>query len=313
MKRISVFIINGFLDAGKTSFILSTIRRDGFYTQGRTLLLCFEQGETEYDEEELSRYNTKVVYLENESDCNAKNLNRIFQENKADRIVIEMNFLWNQDHLTLPDFFEVNQIITIVDGSTFPVYFSNMRQQFTDAIRQSDVVAFTKLHGDASPLAPFETGLRMTNSQCLYCLIDEQCTPNQQAFDTPLPYDIEADELDIGDKDFGVFYIDTFDRREKYENKIVSFNAWVVRSDKLNDGEFIAGRKVLTCCANDVQLYGFLVSSSLSKHLKDDSWIRIKARCHAEYNETYQEEEIVLDPIEITEIEEIAEPVLDLR
>ena len=51
MKKIPVFLINGFLDAGKTQFILSTIRRDEFYINGKTLLVSFEQGETPYDEE----------------------------------------------------------------------------------------------------------------------------------------------------------------------------------------------------------------------------------------------------------------------
>ena len=45
---IPVYLIAGFLDAGKTSFI-NGILQDGFAAEDRTLLLCCEEGETAYD------------------------------------------------------------------------------------------------------------------------------------------------------------------------------------------------------------------------------------------------------------------------
>ena len=48
MRDIPVFIINGFLDSGKTSFIIETIAQDEFYKKGRTLIIMCEDGEIEY-------------------------------------------------------------------------------------------------------------------------------------------------------------------------------------------------------------------------------------------------------------------------
>ena len=311
MKNIPVFIINGFLDAGKTQFILSTIRRDQFYQRGKTLLLVCEEGENEYDENELLKYKTTIMYLKEEN-LNANYLNELFKKYSPDRIVIEMNLMHDQQNISFPRYFEVAQYITLIDGLTFPVYYNNMRQKFTDVIKLSDVVAFTKLQSRDS-LAPYQTGLKITNSQCLYCLINEECISTEQAFVTPLPYDKTKDEIIIEDDDFGAFYIDTFDNRPDYDNKIVIFNAWVVKSDKLKENEFIAGRKVLNCCADDIQLFGFLAISSVAKNLQHDSWIRIKARCKIEFNEDYNEEEVILYPLEIKPIKEIKNPILDLR
>ena len=42
---IPVYLITGFLDAGKTDFI-NGILKDGFAAEDRTLLLCCEEGET---------------------------------------------------------------------------------------------------------------------------------------------------------------------------------------------------------------------------------------------------------------------------
>ena len=43
-----VYLIAGFLDSGKTSFI-NGILSDGFAMEDRTMLLCCEEGEEEYD------------------------------------------------------------------------------------------------------------------------------------------------------------------------------------------------------------------------------------------------------------------------
>ena len=313
MKKIPVFSINGFLESGKTQFILSTIRRDGFYNRGSTLLICCEQGEIEYDIEELKRYNTILVTIEDEEELTKENLDKIYKKYRTSRIVIENNFMWDNNNKKYPDYFDFAQIITIIDGLTFPIYYQNMRQKFTDIIKYSDVVAFTKLNDDRSSLQQFEAGLRITNSNCLYCLINEECISTMEAFEFKLPYNIEDKEIVISDNDFGIFYIDTFENRASYEGKIIELNTWVVKTDMLANNEFIAGRKVLNCCADDIQLFGFLVVDDLGKNLKHDSWIRLKATCHIEYNEQYQEEEVILYPIEITVIDKIENEILDLR
>ena len=45
-----VFLINGFLEAGKTQFLEFTMDQEYFQTEGKTLLIVCEEGDTEYDE-----------------------------------------------------------------------------------------------------------------------------------------------------------------------------------------------------------------------------------------------------------------------
>ena len=49
-----VFLINGFLEAGKTQFLEFTMDQEYFQTEGKTLLIVCEEGDTEYDEKKLS-------------------------------------------------------------------------------------------------------------------------------------------------------------------------------------------------------------------------------------------------------------------
>ena len=50
-----VFLINGFLEAGKTQFLEFTMDQEYFQTEGKTLLIVCEEGDTEYDEKKLKR------------------------------------------------------------------------------------------------------------------------------------------------------------------------------------------------------------------------------------------------------------------
>ena len=53
--KMPLFLINGFLEAGKTQFIKFTMQQDYFQTEGKTLLIVCEEGEAEYDEELLKQ------------------------------------------------------------------------------------------------------------------------------------------------------------------------------------------------------------------------------------------------------------------
>ena len=48
-----LFLINGFLEAGKTQFLDFTMDQDYFQTEGKTLLIVCEEGDNEYDEKKL--------------------------------------------------------------------------------------------------------------------------------------------------------------------------------------------------------------------------------------------------------------------
>ena len=57
-----VFLINGFLEAGKTQFLEFTMDQEYFQTEGKTLLIVCEEGDTEYDEKKLKKHQNAVVY-----------------------------------------------------------------------------------------------------------------------------------------------------------------------------------------------------------------------------------------------------------
>lgn len=311
MRNIPVFFINGILDSGKTTFIIDTIKTDGFFEQGTTLLIVCEQGEVEYDEKEmLEKYKTSIVYYENQEDFTDKSILEKLKQYKPDRVVIEMNGMWDLKTIKFPKCLQILQVISFINGNTFEVYFNNMRQKFTDMISQSHIVCFINV-ADESVISKYQAPLKLASSRAQFFLMNEKNIA-KQAFEDPLPYDIEADVIQIKNEDYGTFYIDTFDHKERYDGKNVEYDIMVVKSAKLPKGTFIAGRMIMNCCANDVQLCGFLCQNEMGKNLKDRSWIHLKAKLVYEYSEEYKEEECVLYPLSIEPIKEIEDPVLNL-
>ena len=53
-----VYIINGFLESGKTEFITFTLGQPYFQIKGKTLLILCEEGENEYDPALLKKSRT---------------------------------------------------------------------------------------------------------------------------------------------------------------------------------------------------------------------------------------------------------------
>ena len=133
----SVYIINGFLESGKTEFITYTLNQPYFQIKGKTLLILCEEGETEYEEFLLKKSRTVVELLEEEEEFTPSRLIELEKKHKPERIIIEYNGMWNFKNMKLPWHWSVEQQITTIDASTFPMYFNNMKSLLAEMVRQS--------------------------------------------------------------------------------------------------------------------------------------------------------------------------------
>ena len=56
---IPVYMLTGFLESGKTTMIQSMLSDENFSSGQRTLIVCCEDGEMEYEPDFLKKYNIK--------------------------------------------------------------------------------------------------------------------------------------------------------------------------------------------------------------------------------------------------------------
>ena len=74
--------------------------------------------------------------------------------------------------------------------------------------------------------------------------------------------------MEIADRDYALWYRDTTEDMNKYDGKTVSFTALVAIGKEFPADTFVGGRKLMTCCANDVMFAGFVCKTEHRDELR---------------------------------------------
>ena len=117
-----VYVFSGFLDSGKTQAIKETLYNPRFNEGEATLILCFEQGDVEYDEKFLKFTNTQVLYMDSIRDLTIEKQKQIDKEYRFERVFIELNGMEDDNILYDTGFiskWELAQTLTTIDASKF--------------------------------------------------------------------------------------------------------------------------------------------------------------------------------------------------
>ena len=307
-RNFPTVLVKGILESGKSKFIIDSLKNQDFGDIGKVLVLATEEGEVEFDNDELKKYNAVSYVFDSQEDFTVSKINELIKQHKPHALFIEMNAMWDWDKIEFPPYLLVEQSFTIIDGTSFKIYFNNMRQKFVDNVKSSSIVIMNRCENN-SEFAGFKRSLKLINNNAVILMLDEE--ERNINFVEDLPYKL-GDEMIIKDDDFGVFYIDTFESRKRYEGKIVEFNCMSVLSDKLPPNTFVAGRLAMTCCADDIELVGHLCAFNQPLNLKNQGWIHLRARVHYLAESPDDEPEIVFEFLKMTQIEEIENPIVNL-
>lgn len=290
MTQIPVYVFTGFLDAGKTKFIQETLEDPRFNDGQRTLLLIFEEGEEEYD---FSTYPSQNVYMEvlDQEKVTAKQLQALAKKHRAQRIVAELNGMQLVGDLysRFPEEWVIAQEVMFADATTFMAYNSNMRNLVMDKLVGGQMVVFNRLAPNADTM-PFHKLVRAANRR-MDIMYD--FTDGTTAFDDivdPLPFDINASEINIKDEDYALWYRDVTEEPEKYDGKTVCFKGQVALLRREKNNMFAPGRFVMTCCADDIQFCGIPCNYGNVASLLPRDWVMVKARIHTQKHPLYNGE-----------------------
>ncbi len=308
---IPVYMFCGFLESGKTTLIQTTLKDEGFNEGEKTLLLVFEEGIEEYEKQFLLETNTVVEYFDDLSELNIDILRELDRQHMPDRVLIEFNGTWNIDDfidLGLPTDWIIVQILSTIDASTFTNYINNMRTFMFNVINPADVIVFNRCEEDTSKTY-LRTNVKSINkgAQIIYELTDGTISPMT---DEELPFDINAPIIQISDDDYGLWYMDCLDNPRKYNGKTVNIQAKVMRRDEDPDDIYIIGRNAMVCCADDIQLIGYMVKSENGELMVDGDWLSLTAKIHVVYDEEYRGEVPMLEEVEYKRIPPLTEELV---
>lgn len=303
-----VYMINGFLESGKSEFITYTLEQPYFQIKGTTLIILCEEGEVEYDEKLLKQNKAVLEVIENEEDFNTNTLVELEKKYKPERIIIEYNGMWNFKNMKLPWHWNVEQQITTIDASTFPTYYTNMKSLLAEMIRKSEMIIFNRCDG-IEDLASYKRNVKAINQQA-EIIFEDKDGEIDTLFEDDLPYDIKQDTLELDNLGYGIWYLDSLDHLERYLGKTVVFVAQVLVPDKFPKGYFVPGRMAMTCCAEDMAFLGFACQYDNAESLKAKEWVKVTASVHQEYREEYKGEGPVLHAIRVEKTKAPKEEVI---
>ena len=311
MQQVPVYIFTGFLESGKTTFIIDTLRDPGFSEGEKTLVVVCEEGETEYEDDMLEETNSVVEYVDDPETLSHDFFVGLQKKHKPAQVIIEYNGTWPMAtllDLEPPEEWIVAEILSTVDGSNFDLYVANMRSMLLDQFSQSDVLIFNRCD-DMTPKSTYKRYVKANNRK-LRIIFENKDGSIDSKIEEELPFDINADLIRIKDDDFAIWYIDAMDNPQNYAGKIVSFKGMVFKNKKMGTTEFVPGRHVMTCCEDDIAFFGFLCKCPDNTGIKVKSWVKVEAEIKIEFVKEYHGEGPVLYARKIEECKAPKETLL---
>ncbi len=287
--NMPVYLFTGFLEGGKTTIIQESLADKRFNSGEKTLVIMCEEGVEELDPSKFWGTNVYIRFIEEESDLTTSKLKALESEHRYDRVIIEYNGMWKMDTLyrNMPHNWAIYQNMMFAEAATFPKYNANMRQLVFDKLRDAEMIVLNRAYDgvDKEEIHKVVRGISR-RAAIVYDYTDGHVEYDE--IEDPLPFDINADVIDIKDEDYALWYRDMSEDMKTYEGKCVRFKGLIARDDKLGDRGAIIGRHVMTCCADDIQYCGLACIFKTPISLKTGDWITVRGKIKLEAAKVYR-------------------------
>ena len=273
-----VYVFTGFLDSGKTTLIRETLD-DKNFMEGieRTLIICLEEGEIEYEPDWCKAHNVTVEYLDTIETLTPERIHELDTICHPSQIFIEYNGSEPVNTKVLsqfPDYWPIVEVLTTVDARTFESFINNMRGIMFEQLRYSNVVIVNRCTPDTS--AQMVRGNIKAINRRAQIFYEGEHGQEVQLKSGTLPFDINSAVIDIKDDDYGLWYMDCMEDPAKYDGKKIILRG--IYSEKIPgyDKSFVFGRQAMVCCSADTSLCGLTVTGVKIEEMHIGDWVEVE-------------------------------------
>ena len=214
---------------------------------------------------------------------------------------MEYNGMWMLDQLyqNMPEAWIVYQEFMFADAQTFLTYNANMRGLVVDKLKSCEMVVLNRADQRVDKVEIHKiirAVSRRTN------IAYEDLNGEVYYDDTPdeLPFDLDAPVVEITPQDYAIWYQDISEEPDKYKGKTLKIGGFTMVRDKLPAGSFIFGRRIMTCCVEDITFAGLLATGYDTKNLQDQQWVELTAKVAIKHNRVYNKKGPVLHVLSLT-------------
>ena len=246
-----------------------------------------------YDEKMLKDNGVSMVVLEKE-DLTEEKLKELDKQYDPWIVIVEYNGMWDPALLmgtAKPFGWQIYQSITLVNAETFGVQWANMKSIMAEMVKNVDMVIFNRC-SSGMDLGSYRRSMKALNSYVQ--IVFEDKNGDMMSIAEQLPYDVNANVIEVDDCDYGIWYMDVSERPEVYKGKTVRFKGQVLKNKYFKDKNFVPGRKVMTCCAEDTSFIGYISFYDKISSLENRQWITVTAQIAYEFQMAYKKKGPVL-------------------
>lgn len=293
--KTPVYIFTGFLEGGKTSIIQESLNDEKFNSGEKTLVILCEEGEVELDSSKFWGKNVFIHTVDDKASLTRANIESFIKNRKIDRVIIEYNGMWEMQTLyeSLPSSWAIYQNMMFADANTFINYNNNMRQLTVDKVRDAEMVVLNRA-SDAIDKEQIHKVIRGISRRAAIVYDYPDGHVEYDEVEDPLPFDINADVIEIADEDYAIWYRDISENMADYHGKTIKFKAMVAMDERLDANSRVLGRPIMTCCVDDIQYGGLITIFSKNTSLKNEDWVTVKGTVKIEKHRLYRAEGPVL-------------------
>ncbi len=300
---IPIFLINGQLESGKTTFISELVKMGQFDDAQKKLIIALEEGEVEYDLNLLQEHGVDLEIL-TEEEFTKEKLEELEEKYNPWAVIMEYNGMWDPAKIAevgLLEGWALYQTITIMNAETFKLQWSNMQSIMAETVKTAESVVFNRCDLETMDLGSYRRSMKVLNP-AIDVIFEDKNGEIISGVNEVLPYDMDADIIDVADVDFGIWFVDARERHEAYDGKIFRFKAQVFRLKNMDKSIFVASRKAMTCCEDDIATVGFITEDS-PECFENDQWVYLTVRVGYEHRNEYNGVGPVLKIIEAEKTE----------
>ena len=183
-----------------------------------------------------------------------------------------------------------------------------MKSLLAEMLRNSEMILFNRCDG-IEDLNVYKRNVKAINQQG-EIVFEDSNGEIDEFFEEDLPFDLNADPIELDDMGYGIWYIDSLDHLERYVGKRIRFSAMVMKPEEYPADHFVPGRMAMTCCAEDMAFLGYVCEYADAASLKEQEWIQVTARVEKEYWADYGGEGPVLHADSVQKIKAPKEKVI---
>lgn len=303
--RISVYILTGFLDSGKTTFLNGVLRSR---TVKRRLILQFEEGETELEPDKNSK---QIIWTLEDGETKDPAFRREMAEEIVNGGYEEIWIEWNGMvafseleslllekpvesliHIAkvfyIADVTQANRLlkrflVLVIPAVMMVVLPKDALQKGMQLTAGTDTMTTQAGGGGNTPEILAET-VRQTDAGSTGATDQKETstTTDTSGQEKKLPpgLDEENRTITVADEDFYDWVVQLCYYPDRYDGYTVHIHGTVYREDTMASNEFAVTRLLMTCCVADLSSFGPRCFLDDAQEIPVDTWVNVTGTYH---------------------------------